>query len=201
MPEPGQYGVGMIFFPGDREDRLPCEKVVERIVEEEGQEVLGWRKVPTGNSYLGQYGQRRPNPRYGKLFIGRSDDLETELDFERKLYVIRRRVTRAVEETEHGYQAEKDFFYICSLSSRTLIYKGTLTSTQLREFYPDLQDSEMESALALVHSRFSTNTFPSWKLAHPYRYLIHNGEINTLRGNQNWMHARESRFTTELFRG
>ncbi|WP_409070408.1 glutamate synthase large subunit [Aliifodinibius sp. S!AR15-10] len=197
LPERGQYGVGMIFFPGDREDRIPCEKVVEEIVEEEGQEVLGWRKVPTDNFYLGKTA-RDTEPSVRQIFIGRSDDLETELDFERKLYIIRRRVTRAIEETDLDIK-DKDFFYIASLSSRTIIYKGMLTSTQLREFYPDLQDSNMESAMALVHSRFSTNTFPSWKLAHPYRYLIHNGEINTLRGNQNWMHARESQFATELF--
>ncbi|MFH5832762.1 glutamate synthase large subunit [Halalkalibaculum sp. DA384] len=197
LPEQGHYGVGMIFFPGDREDRRPCEKIVEKIVKEEGQEVLGWRKVPTDNFYLGK-SAKETEPSVRQIFIGRSDDLETELDFERKLYIIRRRITRAIEETEMDIK-EKDFFYIASLSSRTIIYKGMLTSTQLREFYPDLQDSEMESALALVHSRFSTNTFPSWKLAHPYRYMIHNGEINTLRGNQNWMHARESQFASDLF--
>ena len=197
LPEPGQYGAGMIFFPGDREDRRPCEKVVEEIVEEEGQEVLGWRKVPTDNFYLGKTA-KETEPSVRQIFIRRSDDIETEQDFERKLYMIRRRATRAIEKRDLEIK-EKDFFYIASLSSRTMIYKGMLTSTQLREFYPDLQDSKMESALALVHSRFSTNTFPSWKLAHPYRYLIHNGEINTLRGNQNWMHARESQFATELF--
>lgn len=197
LPDPGKYGVGMIFFPGDREDRRPCEKVVEQIVEEEGQEVLGWRKVPTDNFYLGK-SAKESEPSVRQIIIGRSEDLDTDLDFERKLYVIRRRATRAVEEARLDIK-EKDLFYIVSFSSRTIIYKGMLTPTQLDVFYPDLKDPHMESALALVHSRFSTNTFPSWKLAHPYRYLIHNGEINTLRGNQNWMHARESQFASELF--
>lgn len=197
LPEPGNYGVGMIFFPGEREDRKPCEKIVEEIITEEGQEVLGWRKVPTDNFYLGE-SAKASEPSVRQIVIGRNEDIETDLDFERKLYVIRRRAARAIENTDINIK-EKDFFYICSLSCRTLIYKGMLTPTQLDVFYPDLRDPAMESALALVHSRFSTNTFPSWKLAHPYRYLIHNGEINTLRGNQNWMHARESQLASELF--
>jgi len=195
LPRPGQYGVGMFFLPPDRENRLPCEKVVERIVEEEGQEVLGWRKVPTDNFYLGETAVDK-EPSVRQLIIGRNRDLKTELDFERKLYVIRRRITKAIEDSN---LTDKDYFYIPSLSSRTIVYKGMLTSTQLRHFYPDLSDPKMETALALVHSRFSTNTFPSWKLAHPYRYLIHNGEINTLRGNQNAMHAREAQLASDLF--
>jgi len=195
LPRPGQYGVGMIFLPPDRENRLPCEKVIEEIVEEEGQEVLGWRKVPTDNFYLGE-SAIDAEPSVRQLIIGRNSDIETELDFERKLYIIRRRVTKAIEESD---LTDKDYFYIPSLSSRTIVYKGMLTSTQLRHFYPDLSDPKMETALALVHSRFSTNTFPSWELAHPYRYLIHNGEINTLRGNQNAMHAREAQLASELF--
>lgn len=197
LPDPGKYGVGMIFFPGDREDRRPCEKIVERIVEEEGLEVLGWRKVPTDNSQLGK-GAKDAEPSVRQIFIRRGDDFETDLDFERKLFVIRRRATRAIEETDLNIR-EKDFFYISSLSSRTLIYKGMLTTKQLEGYFPDLSDPEMESALALVHSRFSTNTFPSWDRAHPYRYMIHNGEFNTLRGNENWMRAREAQFATELF--
>ncbi len=197
LPAPGNYGVGMVFLPGEREDRRPCEKVVESIVEEEGLEVLGWRKVPTDNSKLGK-SAKILEPSVRQLFIRRSDELKTDLDFERKLYVIRRRATRAIEEADLDIR-EKEFFYISSLSARTIIYKGMLTTKQLEGFYPDLEDPHMESALALVHSRFSTNTFPSWELAHPYRYLIHNGEINTMRGNQNWMHARQSRFESELF--
>ena len=195
LPRQGQYGVGMIFLPPDRENRLPCEKVISKIVEEEGQEVLGWRKVPTDNFYLGE-SAIDAEPSVRQLIIGRNSDIKTELDFERKLYVIRRRITKAIEDSD---LTDKDYFYIPSLSSRTIVYKGMLTSTQLRHFYPDLSDPKMETALALVHSRFSTNTFPSWDLAHPYRYLIHNGEINTLRGNQNAMHAREAQLASQLF--
>ncbi len=197
LPEPGNYGVGMVFFPGEREDRLQCEKLVEKIIAEEGLEILGWRKVPTDNSKLGK-SAREKEPSVRQLFIKRGDDFETELDFERSLYIARRRITKEVEETDY-YINEKDFFYIASLSTRTIIYKGMLTSKQLEGYFPDLRDPLMESALALVHSRFSTNTFPSWELAHPYRYVIHNGEINTMRGNQNWMHARQDQFETELF--
>ncbi len=195
LPRPGQYGVGMIFLPPDRENRLPCEKVIEEIVEDEGQEVLGWRKVPTDNFKIGQSAMDA-EPSVRQLFIKRSPDIDTDLDFERKLYIIRRRTAHAIEDSD---LTDKDYFYIPSLSSRTLIYKGMLTPTQLKAFYPDLSDPKMESALALVHSRFSTNTFPSWELAHPYRYLIHNGEINTLRGNQNAMHAREAQLASDLF--
>jgi len=195
LPRPGQYGVGMFFLPPERENRLPCEEVVEEIVEDEGQEVLGWRKVPTNNYYLGQ-SAIDAEPSVRQLFIKRSSDINTDLDFERKLYVIRRRAAKAIDDSE---LTDKDYFYIPSLSSRTIIYKGMLTPTQLDDFYPDLTDPRLESALALVHSRFSTNTFPSWELAHPYRYLIHNGEINTLRGNQNAMHAREMQLGSELF--
>jgi glutamate synthase domain-containing protein 2/glutamate synthase domain-containing protein 1/glutamate synthase domain-containing protein 3 len=197
LPEPGKYGVGMVFFPGEREDRLQCEKLVEKSIEEEGLEILGWRKVPTDNSKLGNSAKAK-EPSVRQLFIKRGNKFKTDLDFERKLFVIRRRATKAIEET--GYLInEKENFYIPSLSVRTIIYKGMLTTKQLDDFYPDLRDPLMESAIALVHSRFSTNTFPSWELAHPYRYLIHNGEINTMRGNQNWMHARQAQFETELF--
>ncbi len=195
LPQPGQYGIGMIFLPPDRKNRLPCEKVIEQIVEEEEQEVLGWRKVPTDNSYLGQ-SAIDAEPSVRQLIIGRSDDIETELDFERQLYIIRRRAAKAIEDSD---LTDKDYFYIPSLSSRTIIYKGMLTPTQLKDFYPDLTDPKIESAVALVHSRFSTNTFPSWELAHPYRYLIHNGEINTLRGNQNAMHARQAQLSSHIF--
>ncbi|MEL7833700.1 glutamate synthase large subunit [Fodinibius sp. Rm-B-1B1-1] len=195
LPKPGQYAVGMIFLPPDRDNRLPCEKVVEEIVEEEGQEVLGWRKVPTNNYYLGQ-SAISAEPAVRQIFIGRNSNLQTDLDFERKLYLIRRRTSKAIANSD---LTDKDYFYIPSLSSRTIIYKGMLTSTQLKDYYPDLSDPRIKSALALVHSRFSTNTFPSWELAHPYRYLIHNGEINTLRGNQNAMHAREAQLGSHLF--
>ncbi|MFO7848200.1 MAG: glutamate synthase large subunit [Balneolaceae bacterium] len=197
LPGPGKYGVGMVFFPGEREDRLQCEKIIEKVIEEEGLEILGWRKVPTDNSKLGK-SARAKEPSVRQLFIKKDDRFKSELDFERSLYIARRRVTKAIDETKFQIN-EKDSFYIASLSTRTIIYKGMLTSKQLEGFYPDLRDTRMESALALVHSRFSTNTFPSWELAHPYRYVIHNGEINTMRGNQNWMHARQDQLDTELF--
>ena len=197
LPEPENYGVGMVFFPGEREDRLQCEKLVEKILLEEGLEILGWRKVPTDNSKLGK-SAREKEPSVRQLFIKRGDEFKTELDFERRLYVARRRITKEIEETKFKIN-EKDSFYIVSLSTRTIIYKGMLTSKQLEGYFPDLRDPLMESSLALVHSRFSTNTFPSWELAHPYRYVIHNGEINTMRGNQNWMHARQDQFKTDLF--
>jgi len=197
LPEPGNYGVGMMFFPGEREDRLPCEDIIEQVVREEGLNVLGWRKVPTNNSSLGE-SAKAVEPSVRQIFIERPAEIASELDFERKLFVVRRRCTRAIEETKLEIK-EKDFFYINSLSCRTIVYKGMLTPTQLEKYFRDLSNPDMKSAIALVHSRFSTNTFPRWKLAHPYRYIIHNGEINTVRGNQNWLHARESLLASDLF--
>ena len=195
LPEPGDYGVGMIFFPDHREQRVQFEKIIEAIVKEEGQQCLGWRKVPTDNLYLGETA-KAAEPFVRQVFIGRSADLADDLAFERKLYVIRRRAENAIR---YAGLPGGEFFYVPSLSSRTLIYKGMLTSRQVTTFYPDLTDPLFESAIAVVHSRFSTNTFPSWGRAHPYRYLIHNGEINTLRGNENWMHARQGMLASELF--
>jgi glutamate synthase (ferredoxin) len=196
LPEPGQYGVGMVFLPSDREDRRKCERLFERMVKEEGQEVLGWRSVPTDNFHLGPSAKGR-EPFIRQIFIGRSSDLQDDLDFERKLYVIRRWVTNFIRYNGTGSREE---FYVPSLSAKTIIYKGMLTPGQLEEYYPDLSDPKVETALALFHSRFSTNTSPRWELAHPYRYLIHNGEINTKRGNENWMHARQGSLTSERFK-
>jgi glutamate synthase (NADPH) large chain len=198
LPGPGQYGVGVVFLPHDPGSRAACEHLFEKVVRDEGQIFLGWREVPTDNSMIGPTA-RRSQPVIKQLFIGRSpnDPHGTDDDaFERKLYVIRRRARHAVRRLE---VPEKATFYIPSLSARTIVYKGMLSPDQLDAFYPDLQDGRVESALALVHSRFSTNTFPSWQRAHPYRLIAHNGEINTLRGNVNWMHARESMFTSRLF--
>ncbi len=195
LPEPGDYGVGMIFFPDHRQQRARFEKIIEAIVKEAGQKFLGWRKVPTDNLYLGD-GAKAAEPFVRQMFIGRSADLADDLAFERKLFVIRRRAENAIR---YAGLPGGEFFYVPSLSSRTLIYKGMLTSRQVSTFYPDLTDPQLESAIALVHSRFSTNTFPSWGRAHPYRYLIHNGEINTLRGNENWMHARQGMLASEMF--
>ncbi len=195
LPDPGHYGVGMVFITdhADRSIRRKTRQIIEDIVEGEGQDVLGWRKVPTNNFYLGAT-SRSCEPVVWQIFIGRSAHLPDRLAFERKLYVIRKRATNAIRYTAHD-----ENFYIPSLSSRTIVYKGMLTPMQVPEFYPDLQDHRMEAAIVLVHSRFSTNTFPSWERSHPYRYLIHNGEINTLRGNQNWMKTRQAMLASELW--
>jgi glutamate synthase (ferredoxin) len=195
LPDSGNYGVGMIFLPDHRDRRRRFEKIIEEIIVAEGQRVLGWRKVPTDNLYLGETA-KVSEPFVRQVFIGRGDNVKDELAFERKLYVIRR---RAENKIRYGGMAGGDFFYVPSMSHRTIIYKGMLTPRQLSTFYPDLNDPAVATAIAVVHSRFSTNTFPSWGRAHPYRYLIHNGEINTLRGNENWMHARQGMIASELF--
>ncbi|MGE5220037.1 MAG: glutamate synthase large subunit [Chloroflexota bacterium] len=195
LPDAGEYGVGMIFLPDHQEQRRRYEKLIEKIILEEGQTCLGWRKVPTDNMYLGETA-KDCEPFVRQVFIGRSAGIDDDLTFERKLYVIRRRAENAIR---YAGLRGGDFFYVPSLSCRTLIYKGMLTPRQVSTFYPDLRDPLIETAIAVVHSRFSTNTFPSWGRAHPYRYLIHNGEINTLRGNENWMYARQGMLASELF--
>jgi glutamate synthase (NADPH/NADH) large chain/glutamate synthase (ferredoxin) len=189
LPEPGRYGVGMCFLPHDPAVRSKLEEMIERNVRVEGQRVLGWRDVPVDEEHVGATANAS-RPYIKQLFVAAGDGFEDDQDaFERKLYVIRRIVELAAGPS----------FYAPSFSSRTLVYKGMLISHQLRGFYPDLQDERFASALALVHSRFSTNTFPSWDLAHPFRVIAHNGEINTLMGNVNWMRARESQLASELF--
>ncbi|HEX5975495.1 MAG TPA: glutamate synthase central domain-containing protein, partial [Rubrobacteraceae bacterium] len=187
LPPAGSYGVGTLFEYGLEEGR-DCEGSLERIVAEEGQRFLGFRDVPTVPEHAGSLA-RKVMPRIRQFFVERRNgDADA---FERKLYVIRRRLHKAVEETHDGY--------VVSLSSRTVIYKGLLKGWQLPRFYSDLGDPGFASAISLVHERFSTNTLGSWELAHPYRYVAHNGEINTLRGNVNWMRARESRLESPLF--
>lgn len=193
LPAAGGYGVGMVFLPHDEQARAACESTLEAIIREEGQEVLGWRTVPVNNSTLGESAVAS-EPYVKQIFIGRNPLIQDELTFERKLFVIRKLAEHAIAKLE-GSGA----FYFPSLSSRTIVYKGMLTPEQVDAYYLELQDPSMETAMALVHSRFSTNTFPSWERAHPYRYVIHNGEINTLRGNVNWMHARQAMFNTNLF--
>jgi glutamate synthase (ferredoxin) len=195
LPRPGAYGVGMIFLPPEVAQRRFCEQQLETMVQEEGQTVLGWRDVPTDNTLLGNM-SKSCEPFVRQIFIGRSDTLPDDMAFERKLYVIRRRAENAIR---YSGVPGGEAFYVPSLSYKTIIYKGMLTPLQVRAFYPELSDPSVESALAIVHSRFSTNTFPSWERSHPYRYLIHNGEINTLRGNENWMHARQSQLASALF--
>ena len=196
LPGPGEYGVGMLFLPQDLTQRLECEKIFASIVAEEGQRLLGWRTIPTNNNSLGATA-RNAEPFMRQVFIGRNAKLADDMVFERKLYVIRKRAETAIRYS--GKVEGGDFFYVSSLSYKTVVYKGMLLTTQLHTYFPDLSHPAMETALALVHSRFSTNTFPSWNRAHPYRYLAHNGEINTLRGNINWMHARQAMFESDLF--
>jgi glutamate synthase domain-containing protein 2/glutamate synthase domain-containing protein 1/glutamate synthase domain-containing protein 3 len=195
LPAPGQYGVGMVYLPPDPEDRRECEEHFESIVREEGQQILGWRDVPTDNQLLGETALSC-EPFIRQIFIGRNPEIEDDQAFERKLYVIRRRGYYDIAASDIG---GSEYFYLTSLSQRTIVYKGMLISAQVEPYFPDLVDPRVETALALVHSRFSTNTFPSWERAHPYRYLIHNGEINTLRGNVNWMHTRQAMLASELF--
>jgi glutamate synthase (ferredoxin) len=195
LPRSGQYGVGMVFLPPEREQRRHCERLLADIVRQEGQEVLGWRSVPTDNLYLGETA-KAGEPFIRQIFIQRNPALSDDLAFERKLYVIRRLAENAIR---YADVPGGDYFYIPSLSYKTIVYKGMLTPRQVATFYEDLSNPLVETALAVIHSRFSTNTFPSWERSHPYRYMIHNGEINTLRGNENWMHARQSMLASELF--
>jgi glutamate synthase (NADPH) large chain len=188
LPEPKAYGCGLVFLPRGPEQRDRVRALLHSIVEEEGQRLLGWRDVPTDDHLLGATA-RSVEPHITQVFIGRGAGLRDHARFERKLYVIRKLFEKAVAALDIP---ENTLAYIPSLSSNTLIYKGMLSADQIVTMYPDLADPDVESALALVHQRFSTNTFPSWPLAHPYRYVAHNGEINTLRGNINWMRAREA---------
>src|SRR5262245_34918567 len=186
----------MIYLSREAAERAECEKIFEQIIAEEGQRVLGWRTVPTNNASLGETA-KAGEPMVRQVFIGRSSRLSDDPAFERKLYVIRKRAEQNIRFS--GKVRGGDRFYIPSLSYKTVVYKGMLLTEQLPQYYPDLTDPAMETALALVHSRFSTNTFPSWDRSHPYRYMAHNGEINTLRGNINWMHARQAMFDSDLF--
>jgi glutamate synthase (NADPH/NADH) large chain len=195
LPPAGMYAVAMVFLPRDVGQAKHCQTVLETITAEENQAVLGWRDVPTDDSSLGPTA-RDAAPVIRQFFVGRGTNVTDDAVFERKLYVIRKRAEHAIGQSD---VSQRDLFYIPSLSARTIVYKGMLTPSQVAPMFPDLIDPVVESALALVHSRFSTNTFPSWPLAHPYRYLAHNGEINTLRGNINWMRAREALCSSSLF--
>lgn len=195
LPPAGRYAVGMLFMPQDPVKRADCQRMVGQVVAQEGQILLGWREVPIRDQVIGETA-RQSQPFIYQVFIGADPKLKSSLAFERKLYVIRKTVKK---ELLRSILQEGETFYFASLSSKTIVYKGMLTPEQLGRFYLDLQDPAVETALALVHSRFSTNTFPSWERAHPYRYMIHNGEINTLRGNVNWMHARQAVCQSDLF--
>ncbi|MCM3878448.1 MAG: glutamate synthase subunit alpha, partial [Thermoanaerobaculia bacterium] len=195
LPAPGAYGVGMVFLPQEAASRQACERRFEEVVREEGQAILGWRDVPTDDATLGPTA-RASQPVIRQLFVARGEATPDGDAFERKLYVIRRLVEKAVSRSAIPGRGH---FYVASLSARTLVYKGMLNSDQLAAFYPDLRNEGLTACLAMVHSRFSTNTFPSWARAHPYRYISHNGEINTLRGNVNWMQARQRMFSSTVF--
>src|SRR6266404_4543258 len=194
LPAPGTYGVGMTFLPVEKHERIQCEGILERIAREEGLTVLGWRDTPVDASAIGRVA-RGSQPYIQQLFVGAPVGMPEDA-LERKLYVVRKRAEREILETDVD---ERGYFYIPSLSARTIIYKGLLLAPQIAKFYAELSDPDVKSALCLVHQRFSTNTFPSWPLAHPYRYIAHNGEINTLRGNVNWMNARQSVLRSPLF--
>ena len=195
LPNPRYYGVGMVFLPQDDALRQEFEQRFEQIAAEEDQRVLGWRTVPTNNTALGPTA-KASQPVIRQVFVERGMLIKDRMSFERKLYVIRKRAEQAIR---YSGTPGAENFYICSLSFKTMVYKGMLTSSQARGFFPDLADPDMVSAMAMVHSRFSTNTFPSWDRAHPYRILAHNGEINTLRGNVNWLHAQQTRFHSAFF--
>ncbi|MDQ2721750.1 MAG: glutamate synthase large subunit [Actinomycetota bacterium] len=198
LPAPGVYATGIVFLPQAAVKSDEAAKTIEAIVADEGLTVLGWRAVPVDDSSLGALA-RDAMPTLRQLFIASADHSVTGMDLERRAFVIRKRAERELGEEGPGRGAGSETAYFPSLSARTFVYKGMLTTPQLREFYLDLQDERMESALALVHSRFSTNTFPSWPLAHPYRLIAHNGEINTVNGNENWMRAREALIKTDKF--
>lgn len=187
LPAEGRYAVGFLYLSPDPAACSRAMALFEGVVAEEEQSVLGWRDVPVKSEILGK-DSRACEPLMKQIFIGRSEDIDDDQDFERKLYVIRRRASDAIR---YSGLDGGDFFYSATLSARTIVYKGMLTTGQLGEYFPDLHHPDMESAMALVHSRFSTNTFPSWPRAQPFRYMSHNGEINTMRGNANWMQARQ----------
>ncbi|HEX2613487.1 MAG TPA: glutamate synthase large subunit [Fibrobacteria bacterium] len=195
LPAAGDYGVAQLFLPHDKTQRESVRKLFEKCAAECGQRILGWRVMPTNNGEVGE-SVKSVEPSHEQAFFVRGADAPDTAAFERKLYVVRKHAERTIRESG---LAGANSFYCGSLSCRTIVYKGLFTSTQVLGYFPDLTDADFESALALVHSRFSTNTFPTWPLAHPFRYLAHNGEINTLRGNENWMRARESLLESKLF--
>jgi glutamate synthase (NADPH/NADH) large chain len=194
LPPAGQYGVGMVFLPRDPASRIACEYEIERAIKDEGQILLGWRDVPVDNSDLAEPA-RKIEPVIRQVFIGRGRRLTVTDALERKLYIIRKSSGHAIQalRLQHGKE-----FYVPSMSARTVCYKGMLLAYQVGEYYLDLKDARLESALALVHQRFSTNTFPSWDLAHPFRLVCHNGEINTVRGNVNWIRARQGAISSPI---
>ena len=195
LPEEGQYGVGHLFMPRDPEGFQLVEEIVTKAIADEGLQVLGWREVPVDSSDLGE-SVKATEPQHRQIFVGKGKGMDDPETFERRLFIARKVISNAVYDMKDPRTAG---YYPVSLSSRTIVYKGMVLVTQLGDYYLDLQDARFESAIALVHQRFATNTFPTWQLAHPYRMVAHNGEINTLRGNVNWMAARQASVDSELF--
>ena len=194
LPPVGQYGAGMVFLPREPASRLACEYEIERAIKDEGKVLLGWRDVPCDNSGLGE-SVKKIEPVIRQVFIGRGGGVTVTDALERKLYVIRKSAGHAIQALKLAHGKE---FYVPSMSARTIVYKGMLLADQVGRYYKDLQDPRVVSALALVHQRFSTNTFPTWDLAHPFRLIAHNGEINTLRGNVNWIRARQGAISSPI---
>jgi glutamate synthase (NADPH/NADH) large chain/glutamate synthase (ferredoxin) len=198
LPKAGDYAVGMVFVPKDLVARRICEEKIEELVAEFGMKILGWRDVPTDPSSLGPT-TLASEPRVRQVFVGMGEDFYNREDFNRRLYLVRQRAENEIEFDNSLPEAAREEFYVNLFSTNRMVYKGMLTPDQVRKYYPDLSDPDFESHFAIVHSRFSTNTFPSWRLSHPYRYLAHNGEINTLRGNRNWMRARTGSLHSDVF--
>ncbi len=195
LPEETAYASGLVFLPRDKAERKHCMDLFERVIKAEKQVFLGWRNVPQNNQVLGDIA-RAVEPDIHQIFIGRGKGIKDQAHFERKLFVIRKVMENNIRTSN---LVEKQFFYVPSLSSRTMVYKGLMLADQIEPFLPDLTDPDLQSAMALVHQRYSTNTFPTWDLAQPFRFLCHNGEINTLRGNVNWLTARQTLFESPLF--
>ncbi len=195
LPQPGEYAIGSLFMPRDAAWRNVIKSIIAEQIKDEGFKLLSWRDVPSDNSSLGVT-VKPTEPYHMQVFIGRNNAVKTVDDFERRLYILRKSISQAIyQRRDRGMSG----YYVCSLSCRTVIYKGMFLADQLGKYYPDLHEADFDSALALVHQRFSTNTFPTWSLAHPYRMIAHNGEINTLRGNVNWMAARQASVHSELY--
>jgi glutamate synthase domain-containing protein 2/glutamate synthase domain-containing protein 1/glutamate synthase domain-containing protein 3 len=197
LPPLNHYGVANVFLTQDMVQRNECQRILEKVVADYGMVTLGWRDVPVDNRHIGPT-PRRCEPRIRQIFVGMGSSFYNRQDFDRRLYLVRQRAENNIEFSNLPEEA-RNTFYICALSASRIIYKGMLTATQVRQYFPDLSEPDFQSALAVVHSRFSTNTFPSWDRAHPYRYIAHNGEINTLRGNRNWMRARYGSLQSDIF--
>src|SRR5712671_1597743 len=195
LPQPSAYAVGALFMPKETAWRKVIKSIIADQIKAEQLTLLGWRDVPTDNSSLGET-VKPTEPANMQVFIGRGDHIKSDDEFERRLYILRKSISQAIYlRRDRGLAG----YYPVSMSCRTVIYKGMFLADQLAKYYPDLSEPDFESALALVHQRFSTNTFPAWSLAHPYRMIAHNGEINTLRGNVNWMAARQASVHSELY--